>query len=1599
MSKKRLKALFILFCLTITFSMFLSLDKAVTAETETSLSMQLKFDFGCESSPITEGYHQISNHTLYDSSIGYGLDKDTDCRDRGAPDDLRRDFTNGGGYSFKVDIQNGSYYVKVISGDHIAANKTDVTIEGVQQERIQATTNQFAVEIYQTEVQDNQLNIKFGEDGRANGVEVISTDESTSPVWPEQTELTLANITKNSVDMQWDTPSDNVAVTQYQIYKNDTLLKVIDADSTQTEQELTSYHLEGAEFDLTDAMLRVEAGDAADNWTNNGPSASTQLEPNSINIEGPDRINISDNDSSETPYHANIFDQYGYELPDESVSWEIEGDVPKGVSLNQDGVLTVDHSPSSPQTITLKASVQSNPEVSLEKKIIIYRPKETRVTVLGQRGIALPEDGTETFSYQSNVMDQFGSIMPNAEIKWEIAGESPKGVDISSDGKLTVSSTALEQMVTIRAIAAENENISKQENIHISKKQYKYLPIDGGFAVKNGEESYNRPLYGPHNSPRIIALVGDKPNSLLFRNRGNSAQEKLGHIFLGLKNGKWFSDFESITSRYVSGHQEYELQDPSVEGTILLTYVRPENFDGLLVKVTLPDAYTNDLVIASGGRDQGSYGSQDYDSMKFTPSDAKGTDVKIENNHFSIEGGGPTLYGTANVPLNLKRVDASAYSDGPDALLETKADSQPMAIGTTEGNYDNEVFFSITTGDLESSEMKNYLAEPEKVLANSMDHYKNLSQSVKIDTPNPYLNAALPAATLALDASWSSPTFMHGPINWFVALPGWRSTYGATTAGWEDRAYENAAAYFDKQASNGRIPSKLNGDSHYNMGEVLVDMMMYNWEWTGDLDMMANGGFNFIANHLNWMDEYMETDDEGLYESHLNAWNTDNKWNNGGGATIATVYAWRANKEMVDIAKRLGKDPTIFEQRVTKIEKAMKNKLWVKDIGVYGEYKDVFGLQRVHESPDLSSIYTPIDLGFTDPFQSYQMLRFTEYAIENEIGTTPRDGRLPWSSNWLPNVYSSRGLYTAESTNLMLTYYRLGLVEQAKDLQAGIDANLFKGPGPGVLSYVQNQDGSQSGHVDFTDVTSMYVRTTVEGLFGIKMDVPNNQATIQPAFPREWDHASIETDYLGYDYSYANDMETIIVNSEKALEYKINLIARSTKIKSVKINGKDVDYSLNPGIGHTWLEIETAESNDAKIEVIYNNGKTNTMPEVDGNSVGAVGEEYTFSVKNGNIIRLHDPQGILDMDQATVKNSKASVLLNNKPGNHTFFVLVESGDSEMWLPVDITLKKSLEIADEELVVKDGKPFAQFTIENNSQQNMNLKGTVSIAGTTFNLHTPIKANKKSDTITFEIKDPSKLTPGENLLTFKAEGNAEFKVSSNLVNWELNEQLSGAFKHSFNTHTIDLSDLVNQDLEYLHQNKYSPQPDLFYWDNIPSTVTEYGLNWWQYRGGQDKVKPNLTRLDYEGENFASDIGIPFSITKEAENAVFTSLYDNFPGNVEIPVNVKGNKLYFFVVAATNHMQSRIENAKITVNLSNGKQKVLPLVNPENLDDWLKENTSNSYAQNGFIQDLGDDAHGNILSIDLGETEQIESVELETLSNEVLTGLLGLTVLEPK
>ena len=77
--------------------------------------------------------------------------------------------------------------------------------------------------------------------------------------------------------------------------------------------------------------------------------------------------------------------------------------------------------------------------------------------------------------------------------------------------------------------------------------------------------------------------------------------------------------------------------------------------------------------------------------------------------------------------------------------------------------------------------------------------------------------------------------------------------------------------------------------------------------------------------------------------------------------------------------------------------------------------------------------------------------------------------------------------------------------------------------------------------------------------------------------------------------------------------------------------------------------------------------------------------------------------------------------------------------------------------------------------------------------------------------------------------------------------------------------------------------------------------------------------------------------------------------------------------------------------------GTTRVLALSNPETIDDWLGSGGGTPYVQSGQPQNIGKGTHAVLQEVDFGEDKDIQSVTLETLSNETMVGLLGITVMK--
>ncbi|TEB14842.1 Exoglucanase B precursor [Pelotomaculum sp. FP] len=89
--------------------------------------------------------------------------------------------------------------------------------------------------------------------------------DATAPAWPSDSTLTASNVAQNSLTLTWTGATDDVGVTGYQIYQDNTVLTTVDGNTL-------NYNVTGLTAG-TPYSFKVEAGDAAGNWSSGGPSA------------------------------------------------------------------------------------------------------------------------------------------------------------------------------------------------------------------------------------------------------------------------------------------------------------------------------------------------------------------------------------------------------------------------------------------------------------------------------------------------------------------------------------------------------------------------------------------------------------------------------------------------------------------------------------------------------------------------------------------------------------------------------------------------------------------------------------------------------------------------------------------------------------------------------------------------------------------------------------------------------------------------------------------------------------------------------------------------------------------------------------------------------------------------------------------------------------------------------------------------------------------------------------------------------------------------------------------------------------------------------
>lgn len=244
------------------------------------------------------------------------------------------------------------------------------------------------------------------------------------------------------------------------------------------------------------------------------------------------------------------------------------------------------------------------------------------------------------------------------------------------------------------------------------------------------------------------------------------------------------------------------------------------------------------------------------------------------------------------------------------------------------------------------------------------------------------------------------------------------------------------------------------------------------------------------------------------------------------------------------------------------------------------------------------------------------------------------------------------------------------------------------------------------------------------------------------------------------------------------------------------------------------------------------------------------------------------------------------------------------------------------------------------------------------------------------------------------------------------------------------TVDMARHFNSNVSDIFKNFYlSPRS--------PYTTLQmpvHGVGEWCHPETMHDIDDRGMRMTIRNGKFRASIsdGIEFLSPATGRNIAYTSLWDNYPDSVTIELNGKATHAYLMMAGSTNHMQSRIDNGVITVRYTDGSSEVLPLHNPHNWcpieQDYYEDGLAFTAASprpyrvdfaNGKVSrelmgmgkhygnpksESGAGSHddrtfekgaGIILDMPLDYTKELESLTVTTLSNDVVIGLMGVTL----
>jgi len=1102
----------------------------------------------------------------------------------------------------------------------------------------------------------------------------------------------------------------------------------------------------------------------------------------------------------------------------------------------------------------------------------------------------------------------------------------------------------------------------------------RYHPDGAAFVITNGTEFFNRPLYANHTSFRVDA--GDRPEfSLYLPGRGGNlrfAWRSAGQL-------RWLHEAAEIVARYEPGRMRYRVRDPLLDGRTLELLVAPQAADrAFIVRVhLLGDGRPVEFFFAFGGlngmrgRRGGDIGCEREPVAQFfqlRPEQCRSNEFRLAANSFLARGwpAAIRLAGQVSPGATLAVADARFWNEPVQLLNSTNpAPELPVLLGRQE--LPPQGVFILAMNQTTNDTPPAWVGESElhRLAVAAIARTTAQAAAISVATPDPFLNAAVAALNVAADGIWddAQQSYMHGAVAWRTRLLGWRGLYAGTTLGHPGRTAAHLAGFFAEQNTN-PIPDQVppadedtnlarsraalhsHGNltkNHYDMNLVAVDGFFRYLLWTGDVEF-ARRHWPVLERHFAWERRLFRRpfgpDGLPLYEGYAAIWASDDLQYSGGGTAHASAYNYWHNLMAARVAPLVGADPAPYAAEAHLIRHAMKRELWLPALGWLAECKDWLGRQSVQANPATWSFYHPLDSAVPDARAAWQMTRYIETRLPRfplrGPGVPPDTFNLATTS-WHPYTYSLNNVVIAESTHTALGCWQAGRPELAFPLFKGaLLDGMFLGLCPGNLGMTTWFDAfRRESQRDFADGVGATARAMVEGLFGVEPDLLAGELMLRPGWPDDWSNVQFRHPQIEFRFQREDRQDRYVVKPAfpQPVALRLVLRARADNLDTVLVNGKPAGLNVLPdSIGVPRIEIRAPAAAEFDVRVAWHGESPAPAPP---DFATAAGQELAVAV-GAEILALADPQNALASPGISGQRLTGQVRPASVPGGG-------SG------PVPRTVFAHVRQG----AMEWWQPV-HFTVPD--------AAPVWPVATDWNQPRPPRAKL----------EPVALTHHFNDRVTRIFHNEYRSPRSPFVSLALPKQGIGAWCHPFDTFEVDDSGLRA----------------------VAAT---------------------------NGGRFPLPNGVPLATPAEpdARNVAFVSQWDNYPEAVTVPLAGRASRAWLLLAGSSNPMQSRRDNGEIIAAYTDGTTARLPLINPTTwwpidqdyyLDDFafarpeplpLRVDLATGRArvlEHETFQGRGGKVPGGAataLELPLDPARELQSLTVRALANEVVIGLLAVTL----